>query len=432
MRQSGCFLRSALISPQAKFYLFHNLLPLTADPKLCHSEGSVPSHKLLSLSWLAVGHILKVSGMPTVNPEDVFDCSGTMWPQWLSSRHKGTRGFDSVGHCPTLVFLGTEDLTEQPNVDQSFQPTHGSPVWAIDVTALGESSSIALNHQGRFLELKKVILAPHEANLAAQARALLDWNARNKFCAACGRPTYSAWSGWKLVCTSNISHSDTLSDQEDRDTPTAKANCLTKSFGVQNFCYPRTDPVCIVAITNSTEDSILLGRKGVWPPGFYSCLAGFVEPGESIEDCCRREVLEEAGVEVESVHYHSSQPWPFPGSLMIGVLGRAAPDAQIRLDLDNELQDAKFFPRSLILDALDSSKQVELTEEELQRFDDNLASSVLAGKRTEPHAASGGQGQVHFAIPPPTAIAHQLIRSWAMKDHSRGLDNSQYEGRPNF
>ncbi|KAH9469829.1 hypothetical protein Pst134EA_007106 [Puccinia striiformis f. sp. tritici] len=434
MRQSGSFLSSALSSPQAKFILFHNLKPLVIDQLSSEPVNGFPvSHKLSSLPWQEVASVLNPTGLAIVEPGEVVDLKGTMWPKQLTSRSAKSRQ-PILGQFPIVIFLGTDASSEQPDVNKPLQPSHGSPIWAIDVTGIHEKicKTSILGH-GKFLDMKKVNLALNEANLAAQARAMIDWNARNKFCAACGRPTYSAWAGWKLACTSNLEKNGQSDDVKDPGSP---PECVTANFSIQNFCYPRTDPVCIMGVTNSTGDSILLGRKSVWPPGHYSCLAGFIEPGESIEDCCKREVLEESGVGVDSVNYHSSQPWPFPGSLMIGVMCRAVENSHIRLDLDKELEDARFFPRSVILGVLDPSKKVEFTEDELRRFDDNYNPSDSHGTPiTDPTVdlpTSTSVNKIQLTIPAPTAIAHHIIRSWAM-----GVDRAKditkiYEKRPNF
>ncbi|PLW20765.1 hypothetical protein PCANC_09315 [Puccinia coronata f. sp. avenae] len=366
---------SALSSPQARFVLFHNLKPLVANQPSGSVDGFSVSHKLSSLPWQEVATFLSPAGSSAIDPAEVVDSTGKMWPKQLSS-HPAKSRQPFLDQSPIVVFLGTDDAAEHPSEDEVLKPHHGYPFWAIDVTEIYERIPKLLVQHGNFLDLKKVNLAPKEANLAGQARAMIDWNARNKFCAGCGRPTYSAYAGWKL------------------------ASSVSKTFA-------RTDPVCIMGITNSTGDSILLGRKKVWPPGFYSCLAGFIEPGESIEDCCRREVMEEAGVEVKSVHYHSSQPWPFPGSLMIGVIGRATENPHIRLDLDKELEDAKFFPRSLILGVLDSSKKTELTEDELRRFDDNYTPVQTLDSTST--ADTPGSSKIHLTIPPPVKPFHRYL-----------------------
>ncbi len=153
-----------------------------------------------------------------------------------------------------------------------------------------------------------------EANLVAHARALVLWHASQLYCGVCGSAS----------------------------APSAGGNsrrCLNEHCGREIF--PRTDPAVIVLVTNG--DRCLLGRQPGWPEGRYSTIAGFVEPGESLEDAVRREVYEEANVRIRAVHYHSSQPWPFPSSLMLGFIAEAA-TTDIRLN-DGELEDARWFSR---------------------------------------------------------------------------------------
>jgi NAD+ diphosphatase len=159
-----------------------------------------------------------------------------------------------------------------------------------------------------------------ESTAFAQARALLHWRARNRHCGACGAELAFQRGGWQAHCN-----------------------------GCSSDHYPRTDPAVIVAVTDG--ERLLLGRQASWPPQRYSTLAGFVEPGESLEQTVAREVLEESGVRVrlESVRYLASQPWPFPGSLMLGFLAHAEPDTPHTSD---ELEDARWFTREEIGAAL--------------------------------------------------------------------------------
>lgn len=172
------------------------------------------------------------------------------------------------------------------------------------------------------------------------ARALLDWNLRTPFCAQCGQPTLSVHGGAKRVCP-----------------PTDKAgprrDCASRGT-VSNHSFPRTDPTIIVAVLNADGTKVLLGRQRRWPKDWYSTLAGFQEPGESIEEAVRREVWEESGVRVGRVVLHSSQPWPFPASLMIGAVAQALPGdgEKIYLGHDAELESAKWFPLEEVREAL--------------------------------------------------------------------------------
>ncbi len=190
-------------------------------------------------------------------------------------------------------------------------------------------------------------LAPEHIGALAQARSLLNWHARHGFCSMCGAPTHMTLGGYR------------------RDCP---------KCGTQHF--PRTDPVVImVAISGAGADErVLLGRQRQFLPGMYSALAGFMEPGETIEDAVRRETLEESGIAIGRVAYHASQPWPFPMSLMIGCHAEALGDA-IRRD-EAELEDCRWFSR-------------------------DEARAMLAGT----HPAG-------LKAPNPIAIAHHLLRAW--------------------
>ena len=173
------------------------------------------------------------------------------------------------------------------------------------------------NAQFRDLRMLAGELPRDEAGLLAYARAMILWRERHRFCGRCGSPTVAAQAGHVLKCTDD-------------------------ACGHQQF--PRIDPAIIVLITDG--ERALLGRQASWPAGRYSTIAGFVEPGESLEDAVVREVMEETGVVVDSVEYHSSQPWPFPSSLMLGFIAHAA-TTDIRLH-DAELEDARWLDRAQI------------------------------------------------------------------------------------
>jgi NAD+ diphosphatase len=171
----------------------------------------------------------------------------------------------------------------------------------------------------RFEELRPVSnrLPADEAALLGYARALAIWRARHRFCGVCGAPTVPERAGHALRCT--------------------RTECAAEIF-------PRIDPAIIVLVSDG--ERALLGRQRDWPDGRYSTIAGFVEPGESLEDAVAREVLEETNVIVTRVDYHSSQPWPFPSSIMLGFLAQAAPGATVRAG--EELEDARWFTRAEI------------------------------------------------------------------------------------
>ena len=185
-------------------------------------------------------------------------------------------------------------------------------VWAA-VAAEGAEAG-----EGRWAELRGVMaeLSPRDGELAATARAVLAWHGRHGFCAVCGSRSHVAQAGWR------------------RDCP---------SCGAQHF--PRTDPVVIMLVTRGND--VLLGRSPGWPEGMHSLLAGFIEPGETVEAAVRREVWEEAGVRVGRVGYLASQPWPFPASLMLGCRGEALSE-EITVD-PHELESALWVSRERLM-----------------------------------------------------------------------------------
>ncbi len=194
----------------------------------------------------------------------------------------------------------------------------------------------------RSIAVQGLVAAAHLPGLAA-AKALLLWHARHRFCSVCGAPTQSAEGGWR------------------RDCPACQAHH-----------FPRTDPVVIMLATNG--ERCLLARQANFAPGMWSCLAGFIEPGENIEEAARRETQEETGIRCGHVRYLGSQPWPFPMSLMIGCHLDAL-SAAITVDR-SELEDARWFAR-------------------------DEAAAMLDRRHTEA-----------LTTPPPWAIAHHIIRAW--------------------
>jgi NAD+ diphosphatase len=174
---------------------------------------------------------------------------------------------------------------------------------------------------GEFVDLRSVgaLLPRDQGVLLAYARGLVHWHRTQQFCGRCGSPTLSDDGGHRRVCVSDA--------------------CRTEHF-------PRTDPAIIVLV--SYGDKALLGRQSKWMPGMYSTLAGFVEPGETMEEAVAREVKEETGVAVGLARYHSSQPWPFPASLMIGFMAEAERFSEPQVDT-RELEAAAWFSRAEIL-----------------------------------------------------------------------------------
>lgn len=187
------------------------------------------------------------------------------------------------------------------------------PAFAV---AIDSSDDAPLPEFGEFHDLRFLgtVLPPDEANLLAHARALVLWHASQVFCGTCGTSARAGTGGNSRVCTNS--------------------ECEREIF-------PRVDPAIIVLVSDG--ERCLLGRQENWPESVYSTIAGFVEPGESLEDAVRREVYEETNIRVGEVTYHSSQPWPFPSSLMLGFVAEAKSE-DIALN-DGELEDAQWFTR---------------------------------------------------------------------------------------
>jgi NAD+ diphosphatase len=184
---------------------------------------------------------------------------------------------------------------------------------------VGDDPTPELPQHASFEELRPLspLLVAEEAGLLAYARALSVWRSRQRYCGACGAATIPQRAGHCMRCS--------------------REGCAQEFF-------PRLDPAIIVLVTDG--ERALLGRQASWPAGRYSTIAGFVEPGESLEDAVAREALEETGVAVVGARYDSSQPWPFPASLMIGFRAWACSDGPVRVN--GELEDARWFTRAEI------------------------------------------------------------------------------------
>lgn len=212
-----------------------------------------------------------------------------------------------------VTLLGAHNSIVYFAIDVEQDVAETAPDWVLALGALRDLRTVG------------VAVEPHMGALLAYARAMIYWERRHRFCGDCGHPTRSTEGGFVRTCTN-------------------------EACGKQIF--PRTDPAIIVIV--QAGDRCLLARQASWPPGRYSIIAGFVEPGESLEDAVKREVREEAGIEVSEVYYHSSQPWPFPGSLMVGFMATAA-TTEFNL-IDNELEEARWMTRAQITAELGEGK----------------------------------------------------------------------------
>jgi len=259
-------------------------------------------------------------------------------PEWVEARRADPRARAVLMSDEGILLEDGHLVMERPSAEAVLLGLRGdTPLFADHVGPAGPERAHAAGLREAATELPA-----DEAALAAYAGSLLAWHRRHRFCANCGAPTESRDGGHERICPACGAHH-----------------------------FPRTDPVVIVRVTDGA-DGLLLGRQARWPEGRFSLLAGYVEPGETLEEAVRREVLEESGIRLDSVAYLASQPWPFPSSLMLGFSALAERgDPQPG---DDELAEVRWFER-----------------EEVER-------------------AARGEGPVLLA--PPYAIARRLIDAW--------------------
>lgn len=245
-----------------------------------------------------------------------------------------------LGANLSASFLGVDDLAH--------------PYFAL-IADTDQAAHLATACDAAYIDLRRAgqSLPSFESGLFAYARGLSHWQSRTRWCGVCGNVLSLEWGGHRARCTN--------------------AACAAEH-------YPRTDPAIIVIVT--WRDACLLGRQASWPQGRYSTLAGFVEPGETLEDAVCREVFEEAGVRVVDSDYHSSQPWPFPASLMLGFTARAEDPT---INVGDELADARWF--------------------EVDDFLHSLSTRELL-------------------LPPPLSVSYRLIEHWLKQ--AGGLELSAY------
>lgn len=234
----------------------------------------------------------------------------------------------------------------------------------------------------KFINLRSAVATLHHdhASIAAQARSLFEFHSRHAFCGTCGSPTVSEQGGTRRRCTKNIEVVEPATTGDSTKLSNSQyASC-------DGMWFPRIDPVVIMLILDSTGSQVLLGRQRKFRSGLFSCLAGFMEHGEGVDDAVRREVSEEAGVTVERVRFFGSQAWPFPFSLMLGCIAQATVDASISVD-EHELEQARWFARA----------EIECMV--------HRAKDLSDGKEVE-----------GLLVPPVTAIAGQMLASYAAGD----------------
>lgn len=251
-----------------------------------------------------------------------------------------------------LYWFGPEALRISPGSPRLFlgQDKAGTPIFALELPEKFDLANSLIAGAGDFEDFRQAAarMPEMDANCASTARSLFLWHHSHSYCAKCGGRNGIVEAGWKAQC----------------------AMC-----GAEHF--PRTDPVAIMLAVR--EGRALIGRQKFWPPGFMSCLAGFCEPGETIEQAASRELLEEAGIRCDPsrAEYVACQPWPFPSSLMMGFILPAEND-DITID-EKELESARW-----------------VTREEMR--------DIIEGRHAE------------LFCPPATAIAHHIMKTWALRD----------------
>ncbi|KAL1743875.1 NUDIX hydrolase domain-like protein [Schizophyllum fasciatum] len=435
LRPSQIFLDAATALPSTRWLLFNGGRPLVSSP------GDNPS--AISLAYLSTPDV-----EPFIGARPWFGQNkdgGALTPQeatehTAAARHRG----------PPIVFLGLDEprggpRSALPSADfadpaRALANLHGTPYFALDVAGLAHPDDALARPDAAGLARPDAAAAPRrwaepralagglgafDAAVFAEARSMLDWHARSRFCPACGARTYALWGGWKIACASLLPWAD---------ADGGSAPCPTTT-GLHNFTHPRTDPVVIMLAIDATGDKILLGRNKKFSGRFYSALAGFMEPGESVEDAVAREMWEEAGVRVSSVTYHSSQPWPYPANLMVGCYARADAAQPLRTDLDNELEDARWCTRAQVLGILRHPRGAfvggrppapgegtQAGAAVLAPSDPSSSSSTnpSSSSTTTPNPPSNptttpnpADPDPPFQLPPASAIAGVLIRDWA-------------------
>uniref|UniRef100_A0A060TAZ8 NAD(+) diphosphatase n=1 Tax=Blastobotrys adeninivorans TaxID=409370 RepID=A0A060TAZ8_BLAAD len=384
LRENYAFLNQAFKHPQTRFIPLLNQNPFTLNAPADQVRGKVyndnaliggvrtgsnpkhpPRHRLGTLSYDQIKHI---AGDPFYADEQ------TVIDNWSSTRDRA--GVNNA----QVVFLGLDESRSGLEFSTKENTYKGQAWFAVNVTPMAHSSEKLKQDLEQLVEQQRkdteadegdyrsvrlggAALSNSEYAVYAQASMFIDWNNRNKFCGGCGRPLMSINGGCKLTCP-------------PKDNGVETGECETRGR-ITNLSFPRTDSCTIVAVVSSDGKKLLLGRSSRFPTKMYSCLAGFLEPGEGLEECVRREVWEEAGVTVGRVVLHSSQPWPYPANLMIGCIAEAVEGGEeINTSHDGELADARWFPMEEVIKTLNKEHD-------------------------------------EIFIPPKEAIAHVLIRAAA-------------------
>ncbi|KAG6837815.1 hypothetical protein H0H93_016183 [Arthromyces matolae] len=408
LRASHPFLNAIISSPTTRWLLFNAGQPLVL------ADSNSPARQ--TLAYLTTKDV-----RPLLGPEPYFGQGkeiGQVVVELVGAKHSPTEA--ARHHSSPVVFLGLHEQSKAnalPSSDfvdaeAAVASIDGTPYFSLDVADLNLTpEKLAEVIQGTAPAQEGQVLSWSEPRILmtgldtfsgavfAEARSMVDWNSRNKD--AVHPPTRCGEVGNYHVHP--CYHGRTIL-VENRAQQT----------GLHNYTHPRTDPVVIMIAIDETGDKVLLGRGKRFPGKFYSALAGFIEPGETFEDAVAREMWEEAGVNVWDVRYHSGQPWPYPANLMVGFYARADASQKIRVDLDNELVDAKWFTRAEILEVLGTRLGAQFGSSDYKKMSENAEGR---NNQQTPHLNptyedKSMRNEPPFRLPPATAIAGVLIRDW--------------------
>ncbi|KAK9947607.1 hypothetical protein M0R45_003223 [Rubus argutus] len=310
-------------------------------------------------------------------------------------------GWISLADCKGFLANSGVQLSGDSLVYLGSRPEEDVVYWAIDVSKEDSVVPELGSKQLCFVELRTLMVATDWADaramgelaIAGHARALLEWHSMSLFCGHCGEKTVPKEAGRRKQCSSEL--------------------CKKR-------VYPRVDPVVIMLVIDRENDRALLSRQFRFVPRMWSCLAGFIEPGESLEEAVKRETWEETGIEVEEVVYHSSQPWPvgpssMPCQLMVGFFAYAK-SLEINVDKE-ELEDAQWHSREDVKRALTFAEYKKAQKTAAEKVD-QMCKGVEKGQNFSADFNVESGELAPMFIPGPFAIAHHLISSWVYQDAS--------------
>ncbi|XAR53272.1 NAD(+) diphosphatase [Bertholletia excelsa] len=392
------------MSIKMNFHAFAGNITKSKTPK--PSEPFSPNSAFQTLKIILLGHAQEPSspnfkvlpfrkGRPLAGSTAL---TGDLAPNWHL-------GWLSLGDCKRYLENSEVNLSEDSLVYLGSKSEDDVVYWAIDVSEASGLVNELVSRQFCFVELRTLMVATDwsderamgELAVAGHARALLEWHDLSRFCGQCGEKTVPMEAGRRKQCS---------------------------NMQCRKRIYPRVDPVVIMLVIDRENDRALLSRQSRFVPRMWSCLAGFIEPGESLEEAVRRETWEETGIEVGEVIYHSSQPWPvgpngIPCQLMVGFFAYAK-SLEINVD-KQELEDAKWHSREDVKKALTFAEYKKAQKTAAAKVEQMCRGVEKAQSLSTDFKVESGELAQMF-IPGPFAIAHHLISSWAYQDGINGVE----------